>query len=487
MGVARKICVKCGKAKNETEFFKMKGGERCDMCKSCLTMYVDNRRPDTFKWILKKFDMPYIEKKWIEMANKRYLQNPAQFGPMSVIGTYMRTMNMDQYAKYGYEDTDYLNDLDKKMNTAAKKAQEELGYNEKYEAELEKKFEDGEISESEYKTLSRKAIIETMRKQQAPKLVNEDGTLNLLAKDKPKKKEEPEEKIEEEIQDAEEPQEKKVEEDSSSVNEEVNNDSESAALPVMENSVVAAPVVDVGASIGTSVPANQFIPDMTTINEQDIQSDLTPDDIKYLSLKWGLLYKPSEWVKMEELYQKYAADYELSTDRQQVLKTICKTDLKMNQAIDVGDTKTFKDLQAANDQLRKSAKFTDSQKQEEKKRDIDSIGELVAFVENHGGIIPMQDDPINMPQDKIDFIINDMKNYTDNLVKNELGLGDLIESYIKKLEENKTKSVEEIMAEGFNSDEEDVLTQVEASEFQEFQMREREEEAKRLAEQYGSE
>ena len=99
----------------------------------------------------------------------------------------------------------------------------------------------------------------------------------------------------------------------------------------------------------------------------------------------------------------------------------------------------------------------------------------------------MQDDPINMPQDKIDFIINDMKNYTDNLVKNELGLGDLIESYIKKLEENKTKSVEEIMAEGFNSDEEDVLTQVEASEFQEFQMREREEEAKRLAEQYGSE
>ena len=198
MGVARKICVKCGKAKNETEFFKMKGGERCDMCKYCLTMYVDNRRPDTFKWILKKFDMPYIEKKWIEMANKKYLQNPAQFGPMSVIGTYMRTMNMDQYAKYGYEDTDYLNDLDKKMNTAAKKAQEELGYNEKYEAELEKKFEAGEISESEYKTLSRKAIIETMRKQQAPKLVNEDGTLNLLAKDKPKKKEETEEKIEEE-------------------------------------------------------------------------------------------------------------------------------------------------------------------------------------------------------------------------------------------------------------------------------------------------
>jgi len=112
---------------------------------------------------------------------------------------------------------------------------------------------------------------------------------------------------------------------------------------------------------------------------------------------------------------------------------------------------------------------------------------LVSFVENHSGIIPRYDNPIEVPQDKIDFIINDMKNYTDNLVKNELGLGDLIESYIKKLEENKTKSVDEIMKEGVRPDEDDILTPEEAAEFQEFKMREREEEAKRLAEDYGTE
>ena len=232
---------------------------------------------------------------------------------------------------------------------------------------------------------------------------------------------------------------------------------------------------------------NDFIPDVARIDEAQITESLTEDDIKYLSLKWGLLYKPSEWVKMEELYQKYAADYELSTDREQVLKNICKTDLKMNQALDVGDIKTFKDLQGANDMLRKSGKFTDSQKQEEKKRDIDSIGELVAFVESKGGIIPRKDDPINVPQDKIDFIINDMKNYTDNLVKNELGLGNLIESYIKKLEENKAKSVDEIIAEGIKTDEDNAVTDEEAADFQQFQIEEREEEAKRLAEQYGAE
>ena len=232
---------------------------------------------------------------------------------------------------------------------------------------------------------------------------------------------------------------------------------------------------------------NEFIPDVARIDEAKITESLTEEDIKYLSLKWGLLYKPSEWVKMEELYQKYAADYELSTDREQVLKNICKTDLKMNQALDVGDIKTFKDLQGANDMLRKSGKFTDSQKQEVKKRDIDSIGELVAFVESKGGIIPRKDDPINVPQDKIDFVINDMKNYTDNLVKNELGLGNLIESYIKKLEENKTKSVDEIIAEGIKTDEDNAVTDEEAADFQQFQIEEREEEAKRLAEQYGAE
>ena len=93
--VSMKTCAKCGKTKKETDFYKIPNtDERCDLCKTCLTMYIDNRRPDTFKWILKKMDVPYVEKKWVELANKSYMKNPATFGPMSVIGTYLRTMNM---------------------------------------------------------------------------------------------------------------------------------------------------------------------------------------------------------------------------------------------------------------------------------------------------------------------------------------------------------------------------------------------------------
>ncbi len=44
-----KTCSKCGRSlKASAEFFKMKTGERCDLCKDCLTQYIDNRNPETF-------------------------------------------------------------------------------------------------------------------------------------------------------------------------------------------------------------------------------------------------------------------------------------------------------------------------------------------------------------------------------------------------------------------------------------------------------
>ena len=515
--VPMKTCAKCGKTKKETDFYKIPNtDEICDLCKTCLTMYIDNRRPDTFKWILKKMDVPYVEKKWVELANKSYMKNPATFGPMSVIGTYLRTMNMKQYKDFKYADSEKLNN--EKFQQARKEQQniEGTSYDEEFENRLLESLKAGEISQAEYNTMSRKSVLdrinEKMRQGEEEVASNPDSVLDSKELEVPentvdsdeikknadvisaakdveqeflaKKAEEEKKKAEEEKKKAEEEKKKKQPKEAEEPEPQVLD-----LMPDVASSLGVNPVENISdAPLDiTGEMQNDFIPDVARIDEAQITESLTEDDIKYLSLKWGLLYKPSEWVKMEELYQKYAADYELSTDREQVLKNICKTDLKMNQALDVGDIKTFKDLQGANDMLRKSGKFTDSQKQEEKKRDIDSIGELVAFVESKGGIIPRKDDPINVPQDKIDFIINDMKNYTDNLVKNELGLGNLIESYITKLEENKAKSVDEIIAEGIKTDEDNAVTDEEAADFQQFQIEEREEEAKRLAEQYGAE
>lgn len=501
--VPMKTCAKCGKTKKETYFYKIPNtDERCDLCKTCLTMYIDNRRPDTFKWILKKMDVPYVEKKWVELANKSYMKNPATFGPMSVIGTYLRTMNMEQYKNLKYADSEKINN--EKFQQAKKEQQNIKGtsYDEEFENRLLESLKAGEISQAEYNTMSRKSVLdrinEKMRQGEEEVASNPDSVLDKKELEVPENTVDSEEikKNADVISAAKDVEQeflaKKAEEEKKKKQPKEAEEPEPQVLDLMPDvasSLGVNPVENISdAPLDiTGEMQNDFIPDVARIDEAQITESLTEDDIKYLSLKWGLLYKPSEWVKMEELYQKYAADYELSTDREQVLKNICKTDLKMNQALDVGDIKTFKDLQGANDMLRKSGKFTDSQKQEEKKRDIDSIGELVAFVESKGGIIPRKDDPINVPQDKIDFIINDMKNYTDNLVKNELGLGNLIESYIKKLEENKAKSVDEIIAEGIKTDEDNAVTDEEAADFQQFQIEEREEEAKRLAEQYGAE
>ncbi len=139
---------------------------------------------------------------------------------------------------------------------------------------------------------------------------------------------------------------------------------------------------------------------------------------------------------METMYNKYADEYDLNSDREEVLKKMCKTSLKMDLALDANDVTGYKNLATVFDQLRKSGKFTDAQKKEEKRELLSTIGELAALCEQEGGIIPAlpQFDPNQYPQDTIDFELKDLKSYTYHLVSEELGLGDLIESYISKLE-----------------------------------------------------
>jgi len=66
-------------------------------------------------------------------------------------------------------------------------------------------------------------------------------------------------------------------------------------------------------------------------------------------------------------------------DSKNTLIFICKTYLKMNQAIDIGDIESYQKLSRVYDQLRKSMKVTAAQKKEEETDFVDSVGELVAF------------------------------------------------------------------------------------------------------------
>lgn len=114
---------------------------------------------------------------------------------------------------------------------------------------------------------------------------------------------------------------------------------------------------------------------------------------------------------------------------------ICKTNLKMNQALDSGDVEGYQKLSKVSNDLRKSAKFTAAQNKDQKGDFVDSVGELVAYCEKNGGAIPRYQ--ITTPLDIIDKIISDLKNYTKELIYEDKSLAKQIEDYLKKIEISK--------------------------------------------------
>ena len=164
----------------------------------------------------------------------------------------------------------------------------------------------------------------------------------------------------------------------------------------------------------------------------DLAKDLTPEDITTLVLKWGRMYKPSEWIELEKTYKEMEMSFDIQdADTKNTLILICKTNLKMNQALDCGDVEGYQKLSKVSNDLRKSAKFTAAQNKEEKNDYVDSVGELVTMCERQGFIPRFATD---IPQDKVDITLKDMNNYVNKLVTQDLGFGQQIEDALKKIQ-----------------------------------------------------
>lgn len=165
----------------------------------------------------------------------------------------------------------------------------------------------------------------------------------------------------------------------------------------------------------------------------DPAAELTQEDKLYLAMKWGRLYKPNEWVELEKKYNEMMNSFDIQdSDTTGTLILICKTYLKMNQAIDCGDMDGYGKLSRVYDSLRKSAKFTAAQNKEQKSDYVDSVGELVAMCERDGGFIPRY--ATDIPQDKVDATLKDMQDYLRKLVTQDLGFGQHIEDALKKIQ-----------------------------------------------------
>ena len=188
-----------------------------------------------------------------------------------------------------------------------------------------------------------------------------------------------------------------------------------------ENPYLAAPSEDYFA-------AQQNVPD-------DFIDDLTEEDRTYLRLKWGKTYKPEEWIRLEQLYEEMMSSYDVQgAGHIDTLKLVCKTSLKANQLIDIGDIEGFQKMSKVYDSLMKSGKFTAAQNKAESGEFIDSIGELVALCEKEG-FIPRY--YIDEPHDKVDRTLQDLQGYTRDLINEETNLSSMIEHALREIEKDK--------------------------------------------------
>lgn len=354
-------CEKCYKTMNENQFYTYKDGRKTEMCKKCMTMHIDNFNPDTFLWLLEKMDVPYIPEEWNVLRDRAYMKDPAKMNGMSVFGKYISKMKLKQWKQYGWADTEKL------RAQSEERMKRDAAEREAAEAKLKQDFEEGKISEAEYKTLT------STETQHA-------------------------------------------------------NEQMFGTMP---------------AQYG--VPGNNFYDENSFMSEDELvdpAAELTQEDKLYLAMKWGRLYKPSEWIELEKHYNEMMNSFDIQdADTKSTLILLCKTDLKMNQAIDAGDVDGFQKLSRVSDSLRKSAKFTAAQNKEQKSDYVDSVGELVAMCEREGFIPRFCTD---IPQDKVDKTLKDMNNYLYKLVTQDLGFGQQIEDSLKKIQLQKEMNDAEI-------------------------------------------
>ena len=210
----------------------------------------------------------------------------------------------------------------------------------------------------------------------------------------------------------------------------------------------------------------------------DFVDDLTEEDRTYLRLKWGKTYKPEEWIRLEQLYEEMMGSYDVQgAGHIDTLKLVCKTSLKANQLIDIGDIEGFQKMSKVYDSLMKSGKFTAAQNKAESGEFIDSIGELVALCEKEG-FIPRY--YIDEPNDKVDRTLQDLQSYTRDLINEETNLSSMIEHALREIEKDKeneaklesddgTDDEEAFEASLFADDAEKVLHDEDFQEFSDFE------------------
>lgn len=397
----QRYCPKCKKTMSDVNFYQYRDGSKCELCKSCITMHINNYDEESYKWLLQKFDIPYVPNEWKKVREREFekaylkVQNSGAKDPRTaaynmtkgtsvVFGKYLSKMKIKPWTQYKWEDSEMLQE--RAAAEARKYGQPEDEMKQKME-EMKAAYERGEISEAQYLTYN------SLSEQVEQAMSAEDV---FLAEESPEMKQ-------------------------------VMGES---PYPVNDNPFEKVDIPDVG-------------------------NDLTQEDKIYLAMKWGRLYSASDWVLLEQMYKSYEESFDLhNADLINGTKQLCKLDLKGNLALDSGDFDSYSKIARASDSLRKSLKFTEAQRKEDKTSEFSCYGQIVAFAEKNNDEDYIRPIDLSIDRDIVDADIRDIKNFTKTLIEEDPAVFKMIEQYIKKREN--LQSQEEIDAtEDFELSDED--------------------------------
>ena len=108
-------CKKCNRTMGAEQFYGSNNREKypegkLDICKKCITAHVDNWDPETYMWILKECDVPFVLDEWNKLL-ATYGRDPSKMTGMTIVGKYLSKMKLKQFKDYRFENSEFLQKL----------------------------------------------------------------------------------------------------------------------------------------------------------------------------------------------------------------------------------------------------------------------------------------------------------------------------------------------------------------------------------------
>lgn len=305
-GEGQRYCSKCRRTMAGVNFYTYKDGSKCELCKNCLTMHIDTYDESSFLWLMEKFDVPYIPAEWKVRREKEFEK---AYSKAATSGSKDPTN-----AAYGMT---------------------------KGNGVVWGKY----LSQMKLKQWKNFTWADTER-------------LKIEAEEKAKLYGTPDEQMKEKMEEMQKAFERgEISEAQWRTYNDINPELE--RVKSLEDKFLESGGPDTfspGETAASPYPVNDN--PFEKVDIPDVGNELTDEDKIYLAMKWGRLYTASDWVWLEQKYNDFMNSFDIQgAARIDTLTFICKTSLKMNQALDSGDIDSYQKLSRVYDAQMKSAKF----------------------------------------------------------------------------------------------------------------------------------